>query len=337
MTAAASGRPRPRAAFWLKLAVTAGVLVILLAAIDLAALPGLLLGADPRLLLLLLVSLFVERVFAAYRWYVLVRPNAPRMPFRAVLRISFVANYLGAFLPGGVGIDALRVHGLSRYAADLPLALSSLVIERIFGLLGMLALVPLGLLMSPIDLPRQVSVLLVLAVAAILGLAICLYAPPVRRLTKRVFFRWGPLRRVASAMAGIEARLDAYARYPWTLAWSFLLGVLNQLLRTVSFVVGAWALGLSIDTGLLMAVVPIAIFVALLPISFGGIGPREATFVGLLGLAGITPESAFALILVREALNLLTALPGAWMFNAGERARLSGVVADPGAAATRAR
>ncbi|MDF1587013.1 lysylphosphatidylglycerol synthase transmembrane domain-containing protein [Marinimicrococcus flavescens] len=299
---------------WLKLGVTVVVLGILLWTLDVSALPGLIAGADVRLLGLLLASLFVERVFAAYRWWVLLRPNAPGLPFAPVLRISFISNYLGAFMPGGVGIDMLRVWGLSRHASDLPLALSSIVVERIFGLAGMFALIPVGLLMAPVGLPREVEILLMLAAGGLVLASIALYLQSVRRLARRLLLAVKPLHRLNDALGGITGKLDAYARVPWTLVYSALLGCVNQLLRAVSFVIGGWALGLSIDPGLLVAIVPIAILVALLPISFGGLGPREATFVGLLGVAGVAPAGAFALILVREALNLLTALPGAWLF-----------------------
>lgn len=307
-------RKTSRAAFWIKLGVTTLVLAVLLAALDVSALPGLLAAADLRLLALLLASLFAERIFAAYRWWVLLRPNAPTLPFGTVVRISFISNYLGAFMPGGVGIDMLRVWGLSRHASDLPLALSSIVIERIFGLAGMFALIPVGLMMAPVGLPGQVEILLVLAALVLVVGSVAIYLPGFRAFAKRSLLAFAPLHRIGDALSGLAGKLDAYRRVPWTLAYSALLGCANQLLRALSFVIGAWALGLDIDAGLLVAIVPIAILVALLPISLGGVGPREATFVGLLGVAGVAPEGAFALILVREALNLLTALPGAWLF-----------------------
>jgi hypothetical protein len=116
---------------------------VLLAALDIRALPGLILGADPWLLLLLLPRSSpsgCSRPIAGSCCCARTRPASGSAPSSGSLH----QQLSGRLSPWGFGIDALRVHGLSRYTRDLPLALSSLVIERIFGLLGMFTLVPIG-------------------------------------------------------------------------------------------------------------------------------------------------------------------------------------------------
>ncbi|HHQ47344.1 MAG TPA: hypothetical protein ENK19_00490, partial [Acidobacteria bacterium] len=61
-------------------------------------------------------------------------------------------------------------------------------------------------------------------------------------------------------------------------------------------------------------IAPVTVFIALLPISLGGFGPREVTFVTLMATLGVPAESALALVLLREACNLATALPGAILY-----------------------
>lgn len=48
----------------------------------------------------------------------------------------------------------------------------------------------------------------------------------------------------------------------------------------------------------------------MLPISFNGLGPKEATAVFFFGLAGVPSEAAFALSLLFRAIVILTSLPG---------------------------
>ena len=73
---------------------------------------------------------------------------------------------------------------------------------------------------------------------------------------------------------------------------------------------------------------------SLLPISLGGLGPREATYVGLMGLAGIAPEPALVLALTREAMNLATTIPGAIIYALGPAPRQASSAVGPASAAT---
>ena len=91
-------RARPRL---LPCAVSIGLLASLALVVDLDAVPGVVAAARPELLLLMLASTIGERLFAAWRWRVLLRLADPRAPgFGPVLRITFASNFVGVFLPG---------------------------------------------------------------------------------------------------------------------------------------------------------------------------------------------------------------------------------------------
>lgn len=313
-TAAAAGRARRSGL--LRAAVSVSLLGLLLVVVDLGAASQVVAAANPYLLTLMFASLIGERLFAAWRWLVLLRTVEPRVAYWPVLRVTLISNFLGAFLPGGVGIEVLRVYGLSRVMSDLPLALSSVLMERLCGLLALLLLVALGLLFAPIALPDVVQVVLGTGLIALVLAGACLLHPWPRRVTKRALAN-SPLRPFAERLVGLERRVDAYARRPLALAWSLVLAFAFQLLRVLSVVIGAFALGIDAAPALFVVIVPITILVALMPISLGGLGPREASYVALLGLAGVPPEAALVLALVREALNLMTTLPGALLYARG--------------------
>ena len=230
---------------------------------------------------------------------------------------------MGVFLPGGVGIEVLRAYGLARLTADLPLALSSILVERLCGLLALLSMVALGLLLAPIALPGPLQALVVGVALGLLGGALALAHPAPRALLRRLLSQLR-LPRAAAAVAGLERRLDAYRSRPRALAWSFLLALAFQGHRVLTVVIGAFALGLPGEALLLVLVVPVAILVGLLPVSLGGLGPREATYVALLGLGGVAPAPALVLALTREVLNLVATLPGAFRRLGGPVAQAAG-------------
>ena len=70
----------------------------------------------------------------------------------------------------------------------------------------------------------------------------------------------------------------------------------------------AAGLGLAIPVATLFALTPAALLIAMAPVSFGGWGARELTFVYLLGTAGVGAESALSLSI---AFGLLRVVVGA--------------------------
>lgn len=111
-------------------------------------------------------------------------------------------------------------------------------------------------------------------------------------------------------LIGVYRRLDDYAGQPYLILWAMSLAIAMQCLRVLSAYVGALALGIQVPVVTFGVLVLIAILVALLPISIGGIGVREAAFVILLGLAGVGEEAAFGLSVLIYVLGLVTILPG---------------------------
>ena len=318
---------------WLRVGISGGLLALLFGLVDLDALLRVTAAADPLLLVMMFVLMVAERLFAAFRWMVLLRVPEPRVTFGPVLRVTLVSNFVGSFLPGGVGIEILRVYGLSRMMRDLSLALSSVLVERLCGLLALLLLITIGMLVAPIGLPAVIEGLVA---AGALGLAIAgagLLLPGPRGRLRRLLQR-APMRRLQAKFAGLDARLDTYGRRPDALMVSLGLASAFQLLRVLTVAVGAAALRIEAAPELFVLLVPVGILVALLPISLGGLGPREATYVGLMGLAGIAPEPALVLALTREAMNLATTIPGAIIYALGPAPGQASSAVGPASAAT---
>jgi uncharacterized membrane protein YbhN (UPF0104 family) len=75
-------------------------------------------------------------------------------------------------------------------------------------------------------------------------------------------------------------------------AWMLSLGI--HLCLVISHVCLAYALGLDVPWVAWAAVYPVTALVGFLPISLSGVGPREAAYVFLIGLFGISREMALA-------------------------------------------
>ena len=83
---------------------------------------------------------------------------------------------------------------------------------------------------------------------------------------------------LARALAGVAALRATPGRLAAVLGVSFVLWGVHLL----QFQLAAWAAGASASPVLLASRIPMAIFVGLLPVSFAGIGTRDAALVYLL-------------------------------------------------------
>jgi uncharacterized membrane protein YbhN (UPF0104 family) len=71
------------------------------------------------------------------RWYVLVR--AQDLPFTLgnALRLGMVGNYFNTFLPGSIGGDAIKAVFLAREQNRRAVAVATIILDRIIGLVGL--------------------------------------------------------------------------------------------------------------------------------------------------------------------------------------------------------
>jgi len=134
--------------------------------------------------------------------------------------------------------------------------------------------------------------------------------------------------RVAGPLRALYHALHAYRNHPGALALVFALGVVAQGMRAVSIYFLALGMDLDIGFATLLVLCPILFLVTVVPVSLNGIGLREATFVVVLGGAGVAREDAFALGLAFFAVGVLSSAVGALALLrraiAGHRGRTGG-------------
>lgn len=247
-----------------------------------------------------------DRVLMAYKWQRLLRARGVPLPLGVAVRVYFASTFAGLFLPVTLGADAIRAVGIRRFGVyDVT---ASIVIERTLGAVAMftVALVSCTLLALALTGSELGSITGVLVAAAV----ICAVAFPASlwvagRIAARHQGASSKLGRVAGAYA-------AYRQHPQELVVFYLLSVGETLVPTVTTWIVARGLGFDLSLWVFVATLPIALSIARLPISLGGFGVQEASFVYLAGLLGVDASQALATMLVADAVLLLTLLPAAY-------------------------
>lgn len=272
----------------------------------------------------------IERFVAAFRWYQLLHTANVNVDYLEVVKLTFATSFAGFFLPAGTGTEVLRVYGLGKAIDDVPKALASVAIERVFAVMSLVLLTVLGLVLARDVVPTHivyacVAGMLILVAGLVAGLNRALQA-----MLEGVVRRIG-LERLADTLARVFGALRLYAANRRLLLPCLSIAIVFQLLRIVQVVVAGWALHLAIPAWQFLAFMPIIIILTLLPISVAdGLGVREASFVFFFGLAGADAASAVGMSLYVYVLSFMTGLPGAYLFaRHGFGVRTGGGLAEP--------
>ena len=301
------------------MSVGIGLMVVLLVYADPSAVGRVLAGTSPGWILAAVLTVIVDRIANAYRWLLLLRAieHGRHVPFGAAMHVFFVSGFLGSFLPGSVGGDAVRALSLSRLQVPPADALASVVVDRMLGVASVLVMATGGVaLVGHLFEARTLVVLVLPVVAGLAAIAALIFD---RGFVRTVAERWigGRFPRLHRA---VDKALQAIAQYGdahRTLAAVFVLSIGVQVLRTFE----AWMLGraLGIDVGLhwYFAFLPIVILVMLLPTSVAGLGTGALAFQVLFGTVGVSAADSFALALLFSALAIVGALVGGVLFLTG--------------------
>src|SRR6185503_768603 len=76
----------------------------------------------------------------AFRWRLLLSAKRIDVPIAWLTRTYFVALFAGQFLPAAIGGDAVRAVELGRRTHDAPEAVASVLIDRVVGVISLVAL-----------------------------------------------------------------------------------------------------------------------------------------------------------------------------------------------------
>lgn len=197
-----TGRPRAWLP-WLKYAIAALIAVFLLTLLlktDRLK-PGLILEARNRPTPLLLAQAFflVQLLLTFVRWHLLLRAFQVEARFRDVMRLGWIGLLFSQVIPGSTGGDLVKGFYIARESPDRRAeAVLSVVLDRIFGLVGLMILAG-GALVFNLDTIAGVPALQTLAWAVALALLAVLCVGGV--------LSWESLWRDSRLFAWIQNRL----------------------------------------------------------------------------------------------------------------------------------
>jgi uncharacterized protein (TIRG00374 family) len=293
----------------LRVVVSAVLLMFLLTRLDLRDMARFLGRMDLWLVALTLLTVLMDRCLMAGRWIFLLEALGIRAPRAKVVKIFFLSTFFGSFLPTGIGGEAFRAVSFSRLTSRGVESVTSVAMDRIFGMLSMLltGLVALGLSYRIYPHPVLLITVLSLSALAVAGLAVL--------LSRRVH-GW-LLARYSESEGGWRSKLrrtvEALGRYrsrPDILSLVLVMSIGVQVLRVFQAYLLSEAMDLGTGLVYFFCFVPPILIITMLPISVSGLGTTNLAYVALFSQVGMDPDGAFVLSVLILALGVVGNLPG---------------------------
>jgi uncharacterized protein (TIRG00374 family) len=248
---------------------------------------------------LVLVGYLLAHVIGSLKWRMVVNAAGAQLDYSTSAQCYAGGLFATLFLPSIIGGDVVRLAVGLRRSPDPAAVLAGNVADRFLDVLAQAGLVGLGLILLPGSVPAalrsqaQKGLGILAIIAAVVAAAVFLLRKPLLRGRSFRFLR---------RLARLQFALRTVSRKPHVLFFGWLLGTGIQGTFLILTALLAISCGLFLPLRVWLFAWPLAKLAAILPLTQGGIGVREAALVALLSPFGAPGPLALAAGLVWEGI-----------------------------------
>ncbi len=245
------------------------------------------------------------------RWHLLLEVAGAAGGGGRTAQLAVAGLFFNSILPGVMGGDVMRAFWAARDAPQArPAAVVSILLERVLGLTATVLLGAALILPHWKELNQHpvthAGALAFVIVAGLLLVILTVLATPFSSRLLGVDHSTGWRKAAAEGAKACHVCLT----HPVGAGAGLFLSLISQGLLVTLFFTVAEAMALPADFGQLASVLPMVAMVTVLPITWNGLGLREAAFVTFLGVYGVPAAQAVAISLTAFGVILLWNLVG---------------------------
>ena len=265
-------------------------------------------------IILALLFSFSDKLLRIWNFKLVLERSNICIPYPRLVNISFISMFFGFFLPGGAGPDIARIIQLKKYSQGLAKSASATMWVNIATVLAAGVLTFISAQLSLLfDLPfdhQLLKFVILFSLALLVGGGLVL-----NRWSQRFvrFFVEDVLLKSKSVLHRLAVKfLDVFSSQIGALVLpkAIAISVVVLLLAGIRTYFLSEAIGLNISVIFYLIVLPLILFLTMIPVSFAGIGVREYSFVYFLGTAAVPETDAFLLGLMVTMVNILLSTVG---------------------------
>ncbi len=268
----------------IKVLFTSIALYVLFLKIDIKEIESILQNTEWIYLLLAILFFNLSKILSSIRLNIYFNHIGVKISEIYALKLYYIGMFYNLFLPSGVGGDGYKIYLLKQsHNIKLSTLITASLLDRVSGVIPLLFFA--GILFIFSDFYNQLmwlDYLIIVEIATIF---------PIFYIINRVFFN----------------------RYLEIFFITITLGSAVQLLQLISAIFILYAIGIKSSILIFLTLFLISSVVAILPITIGGVGVRELTFLYGLSLVGIDVNGGVTFSLLFFLITALSSLIGLFL------------------------
>ena len=274
----------------LKILLTISIIILLLTRVDLDDFLERLTDINLYQVAGALFFLILQSFAVSKRWQVVLSSVSHRIAYSKILGTHYMSMSSSLILPNLVAEPAIKAYFLKRLNVPISATISSVIIDKLFMLIGLLGLTllvaPMVIFLYPMTMPWSNLYILIVFLLIFLKLIMHIGLPDsVRKIEFGILKKYDQYLDKAKLLFSDEKLIIK----------ALLLSFLSQFFA----ICAVFILSFSMDPGLTlfecMLLMPPVMLATAIPVAFNGWGIRELAMIYVLGFANISSESAFAL------------------------------------------
>jgi uncharacterized protein (TIRG00374 family) len=248
-------------------------------------------------LLLGILLLPLGFLIRAYRWSAILNQPSDLISPKDLFLLTFVGVSLSFVLPASLG-DLARAYYGYKHSGLKEEMLSSSLVDKIMGLLAIVALGTVSSLLHELYAYSLVCLLLMIVFVVLIFFPTLI---PWKLVTKA-------MRSVTRSSMDAQRLLESFTLSNGVKLLTLTLSVLAWFVTYMQFYLICLALTVNVPLTYVFAMAPMITIARLFPLTLNGFGSQEAVVIYLFGLVDVSPNEALLVSLLYSFVQLV--IPG---------------------------
>ena len=254
----------------------------------------------------LLFPILINPIISNNRWKLFLKLQDIKESFFTLVRLNFIAVFLGLVLPSSIGFDAVRVALIEKkHKSKQGMGGASIIIERMFGFYLLSLLGVIGACVAYYH--GAIVNLLLIALLFHFTIIILFVLLKNRYVFSKLFDFLNSFKKGKKIALFILKIYEAVYNFPISknIGSTFALILTFQLSTVVCAALIFKAFDIQIPLYYHLAFLPLIFIVTIIPVTISGFGIREGGFVYLYGIVGVPANISIMVSLLYYSLQML--------------------------------
>lgn len=260
--------------------------------------------------IIIIILVYVSVLINALKWKRLLIDY----DLKDLYKVNIVTGFYMLVLPGQLMSEAVKALILGRKYNELEKVSASVLVDKITSIIALLLIGTFGLLFTKFEGNMSLLYLFLLSAITCFLMIFLIRLKVIKKLLSQILVYLSDKHKILKFLCGIVNKLinawESFSSSWKNIAINIIYGLIYQLIAVFSCTILSNSIEINVGFIDWMWIEAVLTMALLLPITIGGIGVREGTLIGVLGMLGVTPEKAIVISFALLGQQIVRAIPG---------------------------